>query len=217
MRDIDQLRTGLNPSETVLTPANVNVGQFGKLFSYAIDGTADPSPLYVANVNFAGSGIHNVVYVATEHDSVYAFDADGRQNTPLWHVSFINPANGVTTVPPNDTGECCDISPEIGITGSPVIDSTTNTVYVVAKTKEVSGNTTNYFHRLHALDLATGAEKFGGPVVIQASVPGTGAGSSHGQVPFMSLHENQRAALLLTGGVVYIAFGGHGDQSPYHG
>ena len=216
-RDIDKLRTGLNPNETVLTPANVNMTQFGKLFSYPVDGTADASPLYVPNLNMPGTGYHNVVYVATEHDSVYAFDADGRQSTPLWHVSFINPASGITSVPPGDTGECCDISPEIGITGTPVIDPTTNTLYVVAKTKEVSGGTTTYYHRLHALDLTTGAEKFGAPVVIQATASGTGAGSSGGHVPFISLHENQRAALLLNAGVIYIAFGGHGDVSPYHG
>ena len=216
-RDIDKLRTGLNPDETVLTPANVNVTQFGKLFSYPVDGTADASPLYVPNLNIPGMGYHNVVYVATEHDSVYAFDADGRQSTPLWHLSFINPAGGITTVPPGDTGECCDISPEIGITGTPVIDPTTNTLYVVVKTKEVSGSTATYYHRLHALDLTTGAEKFGAPIVIQATASGTGAGSSGGLVPFISLHENQRAALLLNAGVIYIAFGGHGDVSPYHG
>jgi fibronectin type 3 domain-containing protein len=219
-RDIDNLRTALNANETVLTPASVNAVQFGKLFSYALDGVSDASPLYVANVSIPGSGAHNVVYVATEHDSVYAFDADGRQSAPLWHRSFIDSANGITTVPPNDTGECCDIAPEIGITGSPVIDSSTNTLYVVAKTKEVTGGgggNTKYYHRLHALDLATGAEKFGGPVVIQASVPGTGSGASGGQVTFNSLHENQRAALLLNNGTVYVAFAGHGDILPYHG
>src|SRR5262249_39624226 len=110
-----------------------------------------------------------------------------------------------------------DISPEIGITGTPVIDKATNTLYVVAKTKEVSGGNTNYVHRLHALDITTGAEKFGGPVVISASVPGTGSGSSGGQVPFISLHENQRPALLLLNGVVYVGFGAHGDVLPYHG
>jgi chitodextrinase len=216
-RDIDKLRTGLNPNETVLTPTNVNAAQFGKLFSYSIDGTADASPLYVPNVTILGQGSHNVVYVATEHDSVYAFDADGRQAAPLWHVSFINPGAGITTVPPNDTGECCDISPEIGITGSPVIDPATNTLYVVAKTKEVSGSNTNYVHRLHALDITSGAEKIGGPISIQAVVSGTGAGSSGGQLPFLPLRENQRAALLLNNGIVYIAFGAHGDNVPYHG
>jgi fibronectin type 3 domain-containing protein len=216
-RDLNTLRTGLNSNETVLTPANVNSAGFGKLATYALDGTADASPLYVPGVAIPGNGTHDVVYVATEHDSVYAFDAEARQTTPLWKDSFINPAAGVTTVPPQDTGECCDISPEIGITGSPVIDQATNTLYVVAKTKEVSGKTTNYVHRLHALDITTGAEKFGGPVVIQASVPGTGSGSSGGQVPFNSLHQNQRPALLLLNGVVYVAFGAHGDQEPYHG
>ena len=215
-RDFDKLRTGLNPSETVLTPTNVNAVQFGKLFSNAIDGTADASPLYVPSVNISGV-LHNVVYVATEHDSVYAFDADGRQTAPLWQRSFINPSSGITSVPPGDTGECCDISPEIGITGTPVIDPSTNTLYVVVKTKEVQGGSTNYFHRLHALDLSTGAEKLGGPVSIQASAPGSGAGSSGGQIAFQPLRENQRAALLLNNGVVYIAFGGHGDVSPYHG
>ncbi|MBZ5621860.1 MAG: pyrrolo-quinoline quinone [Acidobacteriia bacterium] len=201
----------------VLTPTNVNAAQFGKLFSYPLDGVADASSLYVANVSIPGQGFHNVVYVATEHDTVYAFDADGLNANPLWKVSFINPAGGITTVPPGDTGECCDISPEIGITGSPVINPATGTLYVVAKTKEVSGSTTNYVHRLHALDIATGAEKFGGPVVIQASVPGTGDGSSGGQTPFISLRENQRAALLLSNSVVYFAFAAHGDQPPYHG
>ena len=215
-RDIDKLRTGLNPNEIVLTPANVNSNQFGKLFSYPLDGTADASPLYVASVNIPGSGLHNVVYVATEHDSVYAFDADGRQAAPLWRRSFINPANGINPVPPGDTGECCDISPEIGITGTPVIDPSTNTLFVVVKTKEVT-TSTNYFHRLHALDLATGAEKLGGPIVISATAAGNGAGSSGGQIAFQSLRENQRSALLLNNGVVYIAFGGHGDTSPYHG
>ncbi len=216
-RDVDNLRTGLNSNETVLTPANVNAAQFGKLFSYALDGVADASPLYVANLSIPGQGFHNVVYVATEHDSVYAFDADGLSSNPLWKVSFINPASGITTVPPSDTGECCDISPEIGITGSPVIDRSTGTLYVVAKTKEVSGGSTNYVHRFHALDITTGAEKFGGPVVIQASVPGSGDGASGGQVPFISLRENQRAALLLSNGVVYFAFAAHGDKPPYHG
>src|SRR5262249_32339315 len=158
-----------------------------------------------------------VVFVTTEHDSVYALDADGRSSTPLWKDSFINPAAGVTTVPAGDTGECCDIAPEIGITSTPVIDRSTNTMYVVAKTKAVSGGTPSSVQRLHALDLTTGAEKFGGPVVIQASVPGTGAGSSGGRVPFDPLHENQRTGLLLLNGVLYFGFSSHGDIQPYHG
>jgi hypothetical protein len=214
MRDVDMLRTGLNDRETVLTPANINATHFGKLFSYAIDGVSDASPLYVPNVNIPGQGAHNVVYVATEHDSVYAFDADGSSAGPLWHVSFLGP--GVTSVPADDVASD-DISPEIGITGSPVIDPATNTLYVVAKTKEVSGGTTTYVHRLHALNATTGMEKPGGPVVIQASVPGTGVGGNGSIVPFISLRENQRPALLLTNGVVYVAFASHGDVLPYHG
>jgi len=161
--------------------------------------------------------VRNAVYVATEHNSVYAFDADGRTSAPLWKVSFVNPAAGITTVPANETGECCDITPEIGITGSPVIDPASATLYVVAKTKEVSGSTTRYVQRLHALDITTGAEKFGGPVQIQASVAGTGVGSQGGEVAFDPLRQNQRAALLLSNGVVFVAFGSHGDNQPYHG
>lgn len=207
----DNMRTGQNNGETVLTPANVNSVQFGKLFSYPIDGTAFASPLYVSSVGIPGSGVHNVVYVATENDSVYAFDADGLTSSPLWHVSFLK--SGVTTVPCNDVGECGDIPTQIGITSTPVIDPASGTLYVVAKTKESS----SYVQRLHALDITTGAEKFGGPVVITATVPGTGVDSVHGQETFNALRENQRTALLLSNGVVYFAFGSHGDQSPWHG
>jgi len=207
----DNLRTGQNNNETVLTPANVNPVQFGKLFSYSIDGIAFASPLYVAGVNIPGSGVHNVVYVATENDSVYAFDADGLSGTPLWHVTFLK--TGVNTVPCSDVGECGDIPVQIGITSTPVIDPTSGTMYVVAKTKESS----SYVQRLHALDITTGAEKFGGPVVITASVHGTGSGSAGGNLPFSALRENQRTGLLLSNGVVYMAFGSHGDQSPWHG
>ena len=211
----DAARTGQNLGETVLTPANVRTASFGKLQSYQLDGMAMASPLYAANVTIPGQGVHNVVYVATEHDSVYAFDADGLSAAPLWQRSFLGP--GVTTVPAADTGECCDIAPEIGITGTPVIDPVTGTLYVVGKTKEVSGGTTAYVQRLHALDMTTGNEKLGGPVILQASVPGTGNGSSGGAVAFDALRENQRPALLLSNGVVYIAFGSHGDFQPYHG
>jgi fibronectin type 3 domain-containing protein len=212
-RDVDNLRTGLNPNETVLTTANVNSTSFGKLLSYSIDGFSNATPLYVANLAGIAGGTHNVVYVATEHDSVYAFDADGLQSTPLWHVSFINPP-AVTTVPYTDVGNCNPCGqPEVGITGTPVIDPSTKTMYVVAMTKE-SGS---HVHRVHALDITTGAEKFGGPFVITASVPGSGAPQSGGQVTFNSLRQNQRAAALLSNGVVYFAFASHQDITPYHG
>lgn len=213
----DNFRTGQNLDEIVLTPQNVTAATFGKLASYPLDGNSHASPLYVAGVDIPGVGVRNVVYVATEHNSVYAFDADGLSPQPLWRVSFIDPAAGVTTVPSGETGECCDIAPEVGITGTPVIDPTSGTLYVVAKTKEVTGDVTNYRQRLHALDIATGAEKFGGPVVLQATVPGTGAGSQNGNLSFNALRHNQRPALLLSNGVVYIGFGSHGDVQPYHG
>jgi len=205
----DNLRTGQDLNETVLNTTNVNETQFGKLFSYSLDGLAFASPLYVANVSIPSNGYHNVVYVATENDTVYAFDADGRSGTPLWKVSFLK--SGVTTVPCSDTGECGDIPNQIGITSTPVIDQASGTLYVVAATKEGA----TYVQRLHALDIVTGAEKFGGPVVLQASVPGTGEGGS--TVTFNSLRENQRPGLLLSNGVVYLAFGSHGDNSPWHG
>ncbi|HEV2521116.1 MAG TPA: IPT/TIG domain-containing protein, partial [Candidatus Acidoferrales bacterium] len=217
MRDVDTFRTGQNLSETTLAPANVNKAQFGKLFSYSIDGVSDASPLYVANVNIPGQGFHNVVYVATEHDSVYAFDADGLNPQPLWQVSFINPAAGITTVNPSQTGDTAPNMAEAGITGTPVIDPATGTIYLVAVTAETTNGTTTFVQRFHALDITTGAEKFGGPVIIQATVSGSGEGGSGGQVPFDALHENQRAALLLTNGIVYIAWGAHADVSPYHG
>jgi len=208
----DNLRTGQNLSETVLTLNNVNKNQFGKLATYALDGMAFASPLYVASVNIPGQGYHNVVYVATEHDSVYAFDADGLSSTPLWRANFLS--SGVTSVPCADVGGCGDILNEVGITGTPVIDQTTGTLYVVAATKEGSNT---WVQRLHALDITSGAEKFGGPVVIQAAVPGTGEGSTGNSVPFDSLHENQRPGLLLNNGVVYVGFGSHNDTNPWHG
>jgi len=212
----DNQRTGQNLNEMVLTPANVTPLNFGRLFAYPLDGYAYAAPLYVANLGIPNQGFHNVVYVATEHDSVYAFDADGLNSAPLWHASFINPAAGVTSVPFADV-LVDDISPEIGITGTPVIDPASGTLFVVAKTKEIVGNTTSYVQRLHALDITTGAEKLGGPVVIQASVPGSGYDAQGGQIAFNPLWENQRPALLLLNGVVYVGFGSHGDGNPFHG
>ena len=213
----DNARTGENLAETVLTPANVNSSSFGKLFSDPLDGLTFASPLYDENVAIPGQGNHDVVYVETEHDSVYAFDADGKSSTPLWKDSFINPAAGVNPINPAATGETQDIPNEIGITGTPVIDQATNTMYVVAATQEVNGGTTTYVNRLHALDLSTGAEKDGGPVVINPQVAGTGIDAVGGKVSFNNITENQRASLLLVGNEVYVAFANHGNNPPYHG
>lgn len=213
----DNSRSGQNVNETILRPAVVNQNSFGKLFSQSVDGQVYAEPLYLPNVVVGSQGTHNIVYVVTEHDSVFAFDADSNQGPnarPLWHVSFINAAQKISSIPSTDTGTAL-ISPEIGITSTPVIDSRTGTLYVVAATKEKG----KYFQRLHALDVSSGAEKFGGPVVIQASVPGTGWASKDGKVFFDPLRNLQRAALLLVQGVVYIAWSSHGleDQFPYHG
>ena len=207
----DNARTGQNIFETVLTKANVNANTFGKVYTYAVDGAVFAQPLYVASVSIPGQGAHNVVYVATEHDSVYAFDADNQQTAPLWQVSFIDPANGITPVPGADV----NASAEWGITSTPVIDPSSGTIFVLERTKNTINTT--YAQHLHALDIATGAEKFGGPVLIQASVPGTGEGSINGALAFDALRENNRAALLLQNGVVYIAWASLSDTRPYHG
>ncbi|MDP9173916.1 MAG: carbohydrate-binding protein [Planctomycetota bacterium] len=212
----DNMRDGQNLAETTLTTSNVNVSSFGKLFTFPTDGLVYAQTLLKSAVNVPGLGATNLLLVATEHDSVYAFNADSGSSTPVWRDSFINPAAGVTTVPSADVG-VSDISPEIGITGTPVIDPATNTLYVVAKTKEVTNGVTSYVQRIHALDIATGTEKFGGPAVISASVSGTGAGAVNGIVSFDPLKQNQRPALLLSNGVVYIGWASHGDIGPYHG
>jgi hypothetical protein len=206
----DNQRDGQNFSETILTPSNVNSKTFGKLFSFPVDGQIYAQPLYVYNVTIPNLGVHNVVYVATENDSVYAFDADGLVTTPLWQVSFLS--TGVTAVPCGATGACSGIGPVIGITGTPVIDGLSGTLYVVAFTSE-SGT---WVQRLHALDITTGAEKFGGPTVIQATVPGTGGGSVGGNVSFQAIHESQRTALLLSAGNIYMGWGTFA-YAPWHG
>jgi len=216
-------RLGAYTTETILTPANVNQNTFGKLFRYTVDGRIYAQPLYMPNLAIPGKGTHNVVFVATEHDSVYAFDADsngGSNSAPLWQITLLDSAHGAasgaTTVPNGDISTA-DLVPEIGITGTPVIDASTGTLYVVGKTKEGSVANPAYVQRLHALDIGTGAEKFGGPVTISASLSGTGTGSSAGVLPFDPKWQLNRAGLLLQNGVVYVAFGSHGDNGPWHG
>jgi len=206
----DNGRTGQNLTETVLTSGNVNVNQFGKLFTYPVDGQIYAEPLYVQGVAVAGLGVHNVVYAATQNDSVYAFDADGTTTTPLWQVSLI-PAGGQVLLD-SDIGGCSNISPQIGITGTPVIDPVTNTMFVVARSKVVNGANTTYYQYLHALDITTGQERAGSPVNIQASFTG-----DNGPVAFNTEMQNQRAGLFLDNGVVYIAWGSHCDILPYNG
>jgi hypothetical protein len=213
----DNARTGADLNETRLTPQNVNAASFGKLFTLQVDGDIYAQPLYLAGVEIPGKGKHNVVFIATEHDSVYAFDADGQPSTPLWQVSFVAGA-GVTTVPAIAV-QCPFIRPEIGITPTPVIDRETGTLYVLARTKESQSllQGSRYFQRLHALAITTGAEKFGGPVEIKASVKGRGAGGSGGQIDFDPLRELPRASLLLANGQVYLTWASSCDIGPYHG
>jgi hypothetical protein len=190
----DTNRSGLNASEASLTPSNVAPMSFGKLFSYAVDGYVYGEPLLMSNITVNGAK-HNVIYVATEHDSVYAFDADNYgTGAPLWQVSLLQTGETPITVGA--------IQPYQGVTSTPVIDPSTNTIYVVSE-QSLSGNST---FRLNALDITTGAQKFGGPVTIQASVPGTNSDSANGLVS-LTTSCIQRAALLLANGNVYMGFG----------
>src|SRR5215469_971335 len=213
----DNFRTGQNLAESLLTPANVNSTQFGLQFTDALDGAAYAQPLYVPNVTIPNQGAHNVVYVATENDSVYAFDADAA-GPPLWHTSFIDPAHKITAVPSSDLGVGCgDLTPIIGITATPVIDPAAPagpTLYVISKVKLGPGS---YRQQLHALDIATGLERANSPVTIAASVQGNGAASVGGVISFDPLLQHDRPALTLSNGVVYLTFASHCDTPPYHG
>ncbi|HYY73009.1 MAG TPA: IPT/TIG domain-containing protein [Candidatus Bathyarchaeia archaeon] len=203
----DNARTGQNLQEYALTAANVNSTTFGKLFSCPVDGFLFAAPLYVSHLTIGGQ-TRNVLFVATSHDSVYAFDADSSSCVQLWTVSFLS--TGVTTVPTADVNDSSkDMFPEIGITSTPVIDPSTNTIYVEAKTKDTvssgcSSSTPCYFHHLHAMDVMTGAEKLGGPVLISSA-------------NFNSKIHHQRPALLLNNGTLYIGFGSHADANLYQG
>jgi hypothetical protein len=212
----DNMRTGATLNERTLTPQNVNAKQFGKLGAFKVDGAVYAQPLFVPAVEIPGKGKHDVLFVATEHDSVYAFDAYGPNDSPLWHVNFLDRKRGVTTVPARDV-QCPFIAPEVGITSTPVIDMGTGTLFVLARTMidhTLSDN--EYFQHLHALAITTGLEKFGGPKLISASVRGKG-GNANGQVRFDPLLENPRASLLLARDTLYLTWASSCDVSPYHG
>jgi hypothetical protein len=215
----DNSRTGLNANENVLTTANVgSSATFGKKFAHSVDGYIYAQPLYVPGVSIGGV-THNVVIVSTEGDSVYAFDADnntGANANPLWHASLIDTAHGATageqTLNSHSDLNCIDLIPQVGSTSTPVIDPSAGTVYVEAKSKQPNGP--QFFHRLHALDVASGNEKAGGPAVIAGSVPIPGGGSA----TFVPLNQNNRPGLLWVNGIIYIAYASHCDSTvPYYG
>ena len=213
-------RTGQNLDETILNTSNVNVATFGKLFWKTVDGEIYAQPLYVPNLTIQGK-TRNVVYVATEHNSVYAFDADDpTQVTPLWQVSLGTPvpSQDICIITGDTNPSDCpylDINPEIGITSTPVIDPVAGIIYVVAKTKRTSDSTYHFF--LHALDLTSGAEQLAGPTEITGQVTGSGTGSSGGVLVFDPTYHLQRPGLLLMNGVVYLGFGSVGDMGNFHG
>jgi hypothetical protein len=195
---MDNARDGQNINETLLTTGNVNSTHFGKLFATNVDGYVSAQPLYMSALSVNGTS-HNVVFVATQHDSVYAIDAD--TGVQLWQVSFINPSAGITTVPISVQGCSETAISEVGILSTPVIDPSTGTIYVTAKTAETVSGVTSYYYRLHALDITTGLEKFGGPVSITGKI---------GNLSLIILHQFQRPGLLLTNDTLYIGFGSNG-------
>src|SRR6266851_10391128 len=206
----DNGRSGMNLNETTLTPANVNSTQFGKKGEFTVDGRVDAQPLYLSQVTIGGQN-KNVLYVATEHGSVYAFDADsisGTTSTFLWKTTTLG--SGETSSDP--VGGCNQVSPEIGITATPVIDRARNAIYVVAMSKNSSGN---YFQRLHALDLTTGQELFSGPQTILGTYPGTGDNSTGGNVVFDPQQYKERPGLLQINGTIYTTWSSHCDFRPY--
>lgn len=204
-RQYDNARTGATMTERILKPANVNARSFGKVFSFAVDGDVYAQPLFFPRVEVPGKGTHDLLIVATEHDTVYAFDAAGKPMAPLWQVSFLDDKAGIATVSASDV-RCPFIAPEVGITPTPAIDRQTGTIYVLARTKEGAGllGGGRFVQKLHALAITTGAEKFGGPVEIQAD-------------GFDPLKELPRAGLLLANGQVYLTWASSCDVGPYHG
>ncbi|HZW92483.1 MAG TPA: PQQ-binding-like beta-propeller repeat protein [Candidatus Eremiobacteraceae bacterium] len=203
-------RTGTNFSESILTPSNVNSGSFGKLFTLEADGLVDAQPLYMSAVAIPGNGTHNLLIVATEHGTVYAFDAD--TGAKIWRIRTLK--SGETT---SDDRGCDQVTPEIGITSTPVISrpaGSNGVIYVVAMSKDSSGN---YHQRLHALNATNGGELYNGPVEIEAKYPGTGDNSSGGFVVFDPAQYKERSGLLLLEGEVYLTWGSHCDDRPYTG
>jgi hypothetical protein len=215
----DAARTGANLTETLLTTTNVNVSQFGKLFERTVDDEIYGQPLYVSGIDIPGRGIRNVVFVATNNDSLYAFDADDpAAAAPIWFTNYTDPANGILPVSRTDVGQACgtyrDFAGRIGIASTPVIDPIAQTIYFVTRTKENGV----FVQHLRAVDLRDGTERPGSPRVIQASVVGTGDGrDAQNNIAFNARTHNQRAALLLDHGVVYITWASYCDQGPYHG
>jgi PQQ enzyme repeat len=211
----DSARTGQNTHEKILTPSNVGSDKFRRRFKVSVDGYVYAQPLYVANVDNISGGRHNVLYVATEHYSIYALDAD--DGSVLWQkrlLDFLDPATHPKTISSHDDlNDCQDLVPEVGITGTPAIDLSTSTLYFVAKSKEDAG----FRQRLFAISLVDGSNKFGSPVIIHASVQGSGGSRALGGQAFDPLTQHNRSALLLSGGSVIIAWASHCDSGPYHG
>ncbi len=217
----DNSRQGVNTNEVLLTTANVNVSTFGRLLTYPTDGFIYAQPLYVSGLTIPGQGTHNVVFVATENDSLYAFDADSSAGTNgglLWHANLGTAVSSYN----NEFGNRYqgtyygDIVPLVGITGTPVIDLASGTLYVDVFSREVSA-TTNYYHRIHALNITNGFERAYSPVTVTNSVPGKGIDSVNGVVTFNARTENQRPGMTLAGGMLYAAYGSFADTDPYHG
>lgn len=214
----DNGRTGADTNEYVLTPAAVTNSGFGLVFTQPVDGAVYAQPLYVSGLNLPGQGVHNVVFVATQHGTVYAFDADGNQGAnaaPLWQTSLVNPAAGVTPITPADVGGCGNIPYEECIAATPVIDLAGNAIYLEALTRETTNGVPSYVHRLHALNLLTGQEQSNSPVVIGGAVPGSGDGGD--AVVFNPRVEQCRTGLLLQDGVVYFGYSSQCDYYAYHG
>jgi hypothetical protein len=202
----DNLRSGHNAHEYLLNAANVGGGNFGLLYSFAVDGYLYAQPLYLSGLTLADGSTHDVVFAATMHNSVYAFDAKGSTTAPLWSTN-LGPSG------PTNVFDCTDTVGEVGITSTPVIDPTAGTLYVLAKGVENG----SWVQRLHVLDVTTGKERPGSPLVITASASGSGAGSVSGQVSFNPQANLNRSGLLLDNGILYMAFASHCDEGAYHG